>query len=295
MIQARREQAQRGTPDLPFARYSFHYAEPRRIVTNTHWHPEQEILYVKKGAIEVLIGKSTYIVGAEGICFVAPNGLHSVRTCEPDTVYHAFVFSYDLLTLPDTHFFQIGITEPMRSGQLVFPTTLDPEEPHYPVAAEVLDRMCLCDKAAPDYKLVIFQSLVTLYTALRDILLPADQGENVTDNRAVKTCLDYMNAHYAEKITLEGLAGLVHLHPNYLCKLFKTYTGQTAFQQLMRIRLENAAVLLEDGGCPVSQAAEACGFESVSFFSRKFKQLMGCAPKAYRNRGVKKFHNFKKK
>ena len=51
---------------------------------------------------------------------------------------------------------------------------------------------------------------------------------------------------------------------------------------------EMAAALLEDSGCTVSRAAELSGFESVSFFSRKFKQLIGCAPKAYGNHGLKK-------
>lgn len=289
-MQAQREQLRRGTPDLPFERYSFHYAAPRRTVATTHWHPEQEILYVKKGAIEVLIGKNTYVIGENQICFVAPNALHSVITSMADTDYYALVFSYDLLTLPDSHFFQSAITEPMRNGRLTFPTVLDGSDPHFPAAAETLDRMCQCRKTDPSYKLVIFQTLITLYTHLQDVLVPAGDGEGTADNRAVKTCLDYMHAHYAHKITLEQLAELVHLHPNYLCSLFKTYTGQTAFQQLMRIRLEKAAALLEENRCSVSQAANLCGFESVSFFSRKFKQLMGCTPKTYSSHSAKKVY-----
>lgn len=276
------ETIQRGTPDLPFACYSFCYGDPGRIAASTHWHPEQEILYVQTGALEVMIGKNTLIVREKEICFVPPDALHSVVVHSPDTKYYALVFSYSLLTLPESHFFQISITEPLKDGRLVFPAILDNEDPRYSTVAKALDQMCLCDKAEPNYKFVIFQALITLYSVLQDALVPADTMDGATHNRAVKNCLDYMHAHYSQRITLEQLAKLVHLHPNYLCKLFKTYTGQTAFQQLIRIRLENAARLLEKSRCSVSQAAEQCGFESVSFFSRKFKQVMGCSPKEYR-------------
>ncbi len=281
MTQARRETVKRGTPDLPLACYNFHFTGPRKTIANTHWHPEQEILYVKTGSIEVLIGKNTFVIHEKEICFVPPNALHSVITDSPNTAYYALVFSYELLTLPDSHFFQISITEPLKSGQRAFPAVLESGDPHFSAAAAALDEICLCPKEAPNYKFVIFRALIALYSAMQDALAPVDTMENAIDNRAVKTCLDYMQTHYAQKITLEQLAHLVHLHPNYLCKLFKTYTGQTAFQQLTRIRLENAAGLLEKSGCSVSQAANLCGFESVSFFSRKFKQIMGCIPKQY--------------
>ena len=287
---ARLEQIQRGTPDLPFARYSFHYVTPRHVTANTHWHPEQEILYVISGSIEVMIGKQPFLISEKQICFVAPNVLHSVVTSAPNTVYHAFVFSYDLLTLPDMHFFQTTITEPMRKGELIFPAVLDINDSHYPIAAQALDRICEYNMNDPGYKLVVFQALVTLYTMLQDTLIPSQGTESSADNLAVKTCLDYMREHYAQRITLEQLARLVHLHPNYLCSLFKTYTGQTAFQLLIHIRLENAAALLERGRLSVSQVAILCGFESVSFFSRKFKQIMGCTPKDYCNHSAKKVY-----
>lgn len=289
-MQARREQLQRGTPDLPFARYSFRYQVPRRMVANTHWHPEQEILYVKQGAIEVLIGKSTYTVHENQVCFVTPNALHSVMTSLPNTVYYAFVFSYSLLALPDSHFFQINITHPLQSGSLTFPAVLDESDSHYAAIEPLLETLSHYSQAAPDYKLTVFRTLVCLYAQLQDILIPTDNSRSTTDNLAVKTCLDYMRTHYAQKITLDALAELVHLHPNYLCSLFKTYTGQTAFQQLMGIRLEHAAALLDEGGCSVAEAAELCGFDSFSFFSRKFKQIMGVTPKAYTQHAGKKVY-----
>lgn len=289
MRNAFRETGQRGTPDFPFARYRFQLTKPRQTTANTHWHPEQEILYVKTGSIEVIIGKNTFLVEENQICFVPPNALHSVITHSPNTAYFAFVFSYDLLTLPEHHFFQISITEPLMRGRLVFPTVLGGSNVHQRAAAVALEQMCVCPNTATNYKLAIFQALLSLYSALQDTLIPADAAGDTAGNWAVKVCLDYMHDHFGQRITLDQLAQLVHLHPNYLCKLFKMYTGQTVFQQLIHIRLENAAALLEKGSCSVSQTANLCGFESVSFFSRKFKQIIGCPPKEYGKKGHKEF------
>lgn len=283
MTRVKRETEQRGTPDFPFALYNFHISAAGRTTVPVHWHPEQEILYVRQGALEVLIDKQTFIIKENQICFVSPHALHSVVTHLPDTVYCAFVFSYDLLRLPDFHFFQTYMTEPLQAGKLAFPTVLDSGDPHFPAVSQALEQICLCNRTDPIYKFTVFHSLVSLYCSLHNTLVPTKVKEDAASNQAVKTCLDYMRNHYQQHITLEQLAQLVHLHPNYLCKLFRSYTGQTVFQQLTRIRLENAAELLSKEGLSVCQAANLCGFESVSFFSRKFKQIMGRSPREYKD------------
>ena len=90
-----------------------------------------------------------------------------------------------------------------------------------------------------------------------------------------------MQDHLSEHLTLTDIADYVHLHPNYLCTLFKNYTGQTVFENLTQIRIHHAANLLRLEAIPISQVATECGFESVSFFTQKFKQLIGMTPKKY--------------
>ena len=285
---AKLEKLQRGTPDLPFSWYHFSFKKPKDVA-HTHWHPEQEILYVRRGTLDVMVGKTTYSLQPGDICFVSPNALHNVSTACSDAEYEAFVFSYDLLTLPASHFFQNAVTAPLRDGKLAFPVVLRDSDPGYRAAAGAMEQLCTQSANTLEYKLSIFSSLVALYAALAGQLSPIEGGDRAVDNHAVKACLAYLNEHYAEKITLDVLARLVHLHPNYLCSLFKEYTGQTAFQVLTRIRIEQAADMLLRTGCSVSQAANQCGFDSASFFSRKFTQIMGMSPKNFSQKQRKKF------
>ena len=101
-------------------------------------------------------------------------------------------------------------------------------------------------------------------------------------NEIIKECILYLENNCKNKITLEMLSQHIHLHPNYLCKLFKKYTGQTIFQQLTQLRIARVAELLNTTSMPVGIIAGECGFENISFFTRKFKKLMNTTPNAYR-------------
>lgn len=288
MKNAKLEKLQRGTPDLPFSWYHFHFKSLKNVA-HTHWHPEQEILYVRSGALNVMVGKTTYTLQAGDICFVSPNALHNVSTDACNTEYEAFVYSYDLLTLPSSHFFQNAVTAPLRDGRLTLPVVMHSNDPSYQAASAIIEQLCVKGSNTLQYKLSVFNGLVALHTALTGRLTPVDSCDRSVDNQAVKACIAYLNSHYAEKITLDALAQVVHLHPNYLCSLFKEYTGQTLFQMLMHIRLERAAEMLQSTDCTVCLAASQCGFDSVSFFSRKFAQIIGMSPKSYSQQHRKNF------
>ena len=74
----------------------------------------------------------------------------------------------------------------------------------------------------------------------------------------------------------------MHLHPNYVCAVFKKATGISFFEHLSRYRINRAARFLRSTKDPVNEIAERCGFHSASFFCRKFAQYYGMSPSAYR-------------
>lgn len=279
MEKGKRELLQRGSADFPFANYRFHFSKLRKV-TPVHWHPEQEILYVTEGALEVTVGKELVRVAQGQVCFVPPNAIHCVQLAQAPTRYHAFVFDYAVLHLPEQHFFQKEIIAPLKEGKRTLPGLLTGDTKEYAQIIPLLDILGL--HTSPDCKYQSFQALIQLFTILAPLVEDSDDRSGRMSNPTVKLCLDHLQTHYAEKITLEGLAQLVHLHPNYICKLFREYTGQTVFQHLLQLRIDNAAHLLLNEGYTAAQAAEACGFESLSFFSRKFKELMGISPQGYK-------------
>ena len=102
------------------------------------------------------------------------------------------------------------------------------------------------------------------------------------NSRAVRLATEYVQAHFAEPISLGGAAEQLGLSPNYLSMLFKRVTGQSFRDYLNTLRVEEAKRLLESTDYPIVDIAVACGFGDQSYFTRVFRKYTGLSPKQYR-------------
>ncbi|WP_270170884.1 AraC family transcriptional regulator [Paenibacillus sp. SYP-B4298] len=98
----------------------------------------------------------------------------------------------------------------------------------------------------------------------------------------IKKVMNYIADHYADSITIGKLAARVGLHPVYLGKLFKQHTGSSCKEYINRIRINNAEMMLSSGDFTVTETAERCGFQDISYFSNLFKAMKGYPPSAAR-------------
>lgn len=93
----------------------------------------------------------------------------------------------------------------------------------------------------------------------------------------------YLDSHFADPLTLSSLAQQVGITPEYLCRAFKDYTGKSVFDYILNRRIQEAMKRLRSGDDKVSIIAMECGFNDLSYFSRKFKATVGRSPAAYRH------------
>jgi len=94
----------------------------------------------------------------------------------------------------------------------------------------------------------------------------------------------YLREHLSEEVTLEQLAEMSNLDTTYFHKLYTKAYGKTPAQKLLAYRIAAAKIALMAGELSVGEVAARCGFSSQSYFSSKFKQVMGEKPTHYRNR-----------
>lgn len=107
------------------------------------------------------------------------------------------------------------------------------------------------------------------------------QSSRQVDPR-IKKLTAYITESYAEPLKMSDLAERVNLNPVYLGKLFKESTGSTFREYLNHIRINNAEMMLADGDFTVTETAERCGFQDISYFSNLFKEMKGYPPSAAR-------------
>lgn len=94
---------------------------------------------------------------------------------------------------------------------------------------------------------------------------------------------DYLEEHYAEKISLDHIAENMYLSPFYISKIFKSEMGESPIHYLIRVRMEKAKAILESGvPLSIGEIAERVGYEDAYHFSKLFKKAYGVSPSKMR-------------
>lgn len=92
----------------------------------------------------------------------------------------------------------------------------------------------------------------------------------------------YIKQHLHSEISLNELADLVHLHPNYFIKYFKKHFSVTPIEYVNAIRLQTATHLLRNqSDRSIQRIAHDVGFNDYRYFSRIFKKKYGVSPSQY--------------
>lgn len=124
-----------------------------------------------------------------------------------------------------------------------------------------------------------------LIVALLAQLAGADQGTRQAGGLApavLKRVLACMDERLADPLTLSELAALARVSVRHFCRAFRTSTGCSPHQYLLRQRVERAKVLIAGDGMALADIAQAVGFADQSQFTRTFKQHVGMTPTAHR-------------
>ena len=90
---------------------------------------------------------------------------------------------------------------------------------------------------------------------------------------------DYLDEHFAEKISLDQIAENMYLSPFYISKIFKSEMGESPIHYLIRIRMERAKELLEKKPeLSITEVAGCVGYGDAYHFSKLFKKTYGVSP-----------------
>jgi two-component system response regulator YesN len=103
------------------------------------------------------------------------------------------------------------------------------------------------------------------------------------DKKLVEVAKDYVRKHYHEKITLENIAAVTYLNPNYFSEMFKNQTGENFIDYLTRYRMERAKELLKDVRMKTYQVSHRVGYDNADYFCKVFKKVVGVPPGQYRD------------
>lgn len=100
--------------------------------------------------------------------------------------------------------------------------------------------------------------------------------------RPVRRAKEYIQSHYSEPLTLEGISEMVGLSTAYFSVLFKKTEGEGFAKYLINVRMEQAKVLLRETNLPVTEICRRVGYNDLKHFTHTFEKATEVKPSVYR-------------
>ena len=232
--------------------------------------PVWQLFYGVAGSGEFRLDGWRGILRPGQAALLAPNEAHSYRSLGGDWVLHYIGFEGELCQ---------KLLVCLGLGQSGLYSLAQPELllEHL----QTLERILLAERR--DSALLSSKELYSLLLDFSQSLTRLTDSRYAGATGMEKEMILYLEDHYQEDISLDELAAHFRRTPEYLCSLFKAATGETISHYLRRIRIHRAKVLLmETPDASLREIAEACGFHSLSYFGKVFREATGFTPQGYR-------------
>ena len=100
----------------------------------------------------------------------------------------------------------------------------------------------------------------------------------------INSAHQYVFRNFAGKIDHEEMARHAGMSSSAFSRYFKRLAGRTVTEFINEVRIGHANRMLIETDHTVSEVAYACGFESLSNFNRRFREISGINPREFRQR-----------
>ncbi|WP_419871854.1 response regulator transcription factor [Candidatus Pristimantibacillus sp. PTI5] len=93
----------------------------------------------------------------------------------------------------------------------------------------------------------------------------------------------FIEEHLDRPISLQMIADRVHLHPVYVSQMYKTVTGESLTDYMLRIRMEKSAYLLKTTNLKIYEIGMKFSYQNAAYFIKQFKKVYGMTPQEYKD------------
>ncbi|HSY62030.1 MAG TPA: helix-turn-helix domain-containing protein [Cytophaga sp.] len=110
------------------------------------------------------------------------------------------------------------------------------------------------------------------------------KGQKDHEDLPIVKAQEFIEKHYAEKITVDELADKFGIGRRTFERRFKKATTNTVIEYIQRVKIEAAKKQLESGRKTVNEVMYDVGYTDVKAFRDVFKKVAGMSPVDYRNK-----------
>ncbi|MDO5415654.1 MAG: AraC family transcriptional regulator [Lachnospiraceae bacterium] len=132
------------------------------------------------------------------------------------------------------------------------------------------------------YQMNSVPQVIQWLNTLRDGLCELLRSKRVTyKEHVIANIQKYINNHIEDRLSLNDVAAVFGLSPNYLSTLFKKTCSIGFSEYITQKKIQRAKTLLLEQDLKIYEIADRLGFESAFYFSKVFKKVEGLSPREY--------------
>lgn len=248
-----------------------------------HQHDEIQISFIKKGNGTLIAGDRISSYTDNDIIIIGSNLPHAFKS-EPKSKIDSKMLSlfftetsfgnsfFDLHEFTEVHsFFSKSL-----QGLLVKSNKI-----------EIIEHFKKLKKSSKLERFILLLQILNLITKSKtEPLSNFVYRKNYSDleGKKMRDVFEYTIENYHKNIYLKDIANVANMTKNAFCKYFKRHTNKTYISFLTELRIENACKLIRSKEeIAIAEIAYKVGFQNISNFNRKFKEIKKVTPMKYKN------------
>ena len=275
--------AQHGSTAFPVASY---HDDLSKYDIDWHWHEEMEAVVLTSGSVVFAAGNRKYTLQAGEGFFINSGALHGAWAVDTSGCqFHSLVFHPRLVGGSTESVFYQNYVKPLMENPTAEGIILSPRIPWQADACAAIESAWqACAQEPVGYEFQVRTNLSQLLC-----LLQSSTPDGSTPNKKhlrsaerIKNMLRYIHENFSQDLNTATIAKSAAISESECLRCFHTIIGTTPIQYLRQYRIQRSAQLLAQTQDSVADIAVRCGFQDVSYFTKTFRELRGCAPSEYR-------------
>ena len=279
-----RELIEHGTTSFPIACY---HDDFRICDVPWHWHEEWEAVLITQGNCLVAAGNQKVNISAGEGFFIHSGALHGCWDTENSGCrFHSIVFHPRLVGGSLDSIFYQQFVQPLLEDSGPELIVLKPDTLWQKQALDAIEETWQqCAGEVEGFPFRVRNALSELVWLLCSHLSPAAapaSSKDLRDAQRIKAMLHCIHSQFDTELTTADIAAAASVSESECLRCFRKTIGTTPIQYLKQYRIQQSAKLLAETGQKISDIAVRCGFQDMSYFTKAFREQMGCTPTQYR-------------
>ena len=266
--------------------YVLNRADSSRMRVPWHWHEEVEFTLVRQGVLRVTLSGKRFEFGEGEGFFLNTNILHTMESADGDqpVLWDSHMLHPMLLGGSYKSVFDQKYMAPILKNRKFELAEFRPGQQRQQEILELLERVAQAQGqifAEFQTRNLFSEIWLLLLREMEDLEQHAELPKPVSQER-IRIMLEYIHQHYAEKVTLEQIAGAALVSKRECLRCFQSCIEKTPFAYLLDYRVQMAEKLLRTTDRSMTEIAMDTGFSASAYFSKTFRELRGMSPSQYR-------------